>query len=73
MLYQFLQTFRIFPYSLLWFMFQVEPNVHVKRGMILFIMGAVMVFHSLGCSLITSLTAVGVLLEIAIRTFIILP
>jgi hypothetical protein len=54
-------------------MFQVEPNVHVKRGMILFIMGAVMVFHSLGCSLITSLTAVGVLLEIAIRTFIILP
>jgi hypothetical protein len=70
MLHQFLDTVRVFPYSMLWFAFEVEPNVNVKRSMFLFLAGSVALLHSLGLSLLTSFMIVGLLAEISVRVFI---
>jgi len=69
MLYQFLDTFRVFPYSMLWFTFEIEPNVNVKKSIILFIAGTVGLLHYLGLSLLSSFIAVCICLEIAVRVF----
>jgi hypothetical protein len=70
MLYQFLDTFRVFPHSLLLFGFQYEPNLNVKKAMFLFIAGTVGLLHYLGWSLLTSFIIVWSVLEIMIRIMI---
>jgi hypothetical protein len=71
MLYNFLNTFRVFPHSLLWVGFQYEPNINVKKAMFLFIAGMTALLHSLGWSLLTSFILVCLCLEVVIRLFII--
>jgi hypothetical protein len=71
MLYNFLNTFRVFPHSLLWFGFQYEPNLNVKKAMFLFIAGTVALLHYIGISLLSSFIIVCVCLEIAVRIMII--
>ena len=70
MLYNFLNTFRVFPHSLLWFGFQYEPNINVKKAMFLFIAGTVALLHYLGVSLLTSFILVCSVLEAAVRIMI---
>jgi len=72
MFYQFLDTFYILPYSLLWFGFQYEPTIHVKKSMFLFIAGSVALLHSLDISYPLAFIYVCLFMEIAIRIFIIL-
>ena len=70
MLYRILDTFRVFPYSMLWFAFEVEPNINVKRGMFLFIAGMIALLHYLGVSLLSSFILVCSFAEVAVRVFI---
>lgn len=70
MLYQFLDTFRVFPHSLLWFRFRYEPNRNIKISILLFIAGMVGLLHYLGLSLITSFILVCSVAEVAVRTII---
>ena len=70
MLYQLLDTFRVFPYSMLWFTFQIEPNVNIKRSMFLVIAGFIALLQCLGYSFITSFILVCSVAEVAVRIFI---
>ena len=70
MLHNFVQTFVIFPQPLTWLMFQYEPNINVKRGMLLFMMGTVALLCSLGYSLPVAALYVLLAVELTIRIVI---
>jgi hypothetical protein len=70
MLYKFAQTFVIFPQPLTWLLFLYEPNINVKKGILVFMMGTVVLLCSLGCSLLAAILYVLLAVEISIRVFI---
>jgi len=67
MLYKFIQMFVIFPQPLTWLLFQYEPNINVKRGILLCMVGTVALLCSLGFSLIAAILYVLVAVEITLR------
>jgi len=70
MLHNFIQTFVIFPQPLTWLLFQYEPNITVKKGMLLCMAGTVTLLCSLGFSLYASLLYVVLAAEITLRIVI---
>lgn len=70
MLYKLLDTFRVFPYSMLWLLFEIYSDRNTKKQVLLCLIGMMGLLHYFGLSLLSSFIIVGLVAEIAVRIFI---